>query len=291
MEKQPSKPSFDELAAYADGELDADKRMSMMRRMSADPSATLQTLHQQTLREAVSRSICQHTPATPADLRARIEQLVDSTDDSPNTQSGSTDRSAVAGRIGFHRWTPAAVAAALLLAATILFFATPRSDPSTSTVLAASLVSQFENRHDDCARMREQLYSSQSFPVTAAELPSAIEQTIQVKACPSLDLSEFGYRFWKAGHCNLPGQDGVHLIYNTTGDDSGKDTALSLWIVKDTGRFDHIKPGQLHRIESASYPMIVWRHGGMVCFLIGDAAVDQVDRVDQVADYLAHASY
>lgn len=318
----PPRPEIDVrkyLMAFADGELDVERNLAVLERMTMDPSATRRVMHQQQLQQAVERCMTGEHPPMPESLRARIRALADEADRADRTDRAeaarafassnlrSIDPSAVAPAIRptviarLRRWTPA-IAAAILFsiglaslyqANLITHPATPgfpgypgfpaSSDPTTSgggggggelSVLPAAMVQRFARRHSGCEAGRDLLHEG-DLPQNLAELPAALTAYLGDRPDASLDLSGIGYVFDRVGPCTLPGGKSVHLIYRSISDRSH---ALSLWIKPDDGKlalrpdlfYQATTPASSDRDASfGNQPMVVWRHAGMIYYLIG----------------------
>ena len=86
---------------------------------------------------------------------------------------------------------------------------------------------------------------------------------------PYPDLSPIGYAYVGAGPCDKPLENAAHLLYRST--EPNRDDTISLFVQKYDGR-SPIEPGKVYRIagKDAAHPMIVWRHGEMVFYLVGN---------------------
>ena len=291
QDKRPSdEVKIDELAAFADGELDGPDGQQVIDRIARDPQAAKRLLHHQQLHEAVSRVMKASLPdAAPPALRGRIEQLSASTaPQPPSAAEARADRFGCAGppaigRIG--QWVPAAVAAVLLIVSGVLLYNVNRngrdSRDSESSIIPASMADKFSLRHVRCVGDITRLMDSDEFPKDIKELPAKLNLELGGQATPSLDLSSLGYEFHAAGHCNVPGKGAVHLVYHAK-EKSGRYDALSLWIKTYQGR-PLIDAGKLYGIggEESAHPMLIWRDQTMVYYLVGDAT-DYVEKAARV---------
>ncbi len=306
-----------DLSAFADGELDSTATMHLLEQMAKDPTLAQKALEAQRLKQAIGRSMQRIVPAPPAELRQHLEQMMLEADHpdqasgstrltfpssespapskasgSPSPRSGSVLEGRLLGLMG--RWSPAAAAAVLLLAAVLTRLLPASSaevfDPDRHVaypgIIPVSQVDQFMGRHVRCMDQIEPLRESNKFPLQVEQLPSTIEKVIGCKPLSPLDLSALGYTFWKAGECGIPRKKAVHLIYRAL-PDTGRQDSLSLWMVRDQGQLD-IPERQtcLATPENAVHPVIVWRDGGLVYYLVGDAE----PLVRTVADSLASAT-
>ncbi len=298
----------DHLSAFADGELDSASTMRLLELMASDPGLARQALDAQKFKQAVGRSMQMQVPPMPADLQARITQIAQSVDadhdqpsqpsaplafpPQPTTAATPPPRPPSQGPLWFiGRWSPAAIAAMLLIA-TLVARIVPAStaevfDPDRHLaypgIIPVSQVDRFASRHVRCLDQIESLRETTKFPEKVELLPLSVEQVVGCRPGPTLDLSTLGYTFWKAGECGIPQNKAVHLIYRAL-PDTGRQDSLSLWMVRDDGQLS-IEEGQTYLAtpESAVHPVIVWRDGGMVYYLVGDA----MPLVRNVADQLA----
>jgi anti-sigma factor RsiW len=269
---------FDQLApALADGELDPAAHLAATRHLARDPLAVRKVLYQQQLRQRVAAVMAQDLPAAaPAHLRQRIADLA--ADLPLARRDESTEPSARSAR-GRQRWTALALAAMFFLAALVTIrFIQPagRSSPGDDTLIAglipAAHVSDFAARHVTCSRGIALLRNTVNLPANVRDLPAGVAQYLGRQPYPVLDLSAMGYDFDRAGPCTLPGDRSVHLIYKAK-PASGHDDALSLWIEPDAGSSALPLDQPLHLTGARSaHPMIVWRHAGMIYYLVGDSS-------------------
>ena len=171
------------------------------------------------------------------------------------------------------RWAPTAAAAALLLAAIVVFqLDAGRPQVPGQVILQTALVDRFHDRHDECARLPSHLMEVDSFPKSFVALPAAIADRLGATASAPLDLTTIGYAFDAAGKCNVPGDPAVHLVYRAT-DATNRHDALSLWIRKYEKQ-PEIEAGRIYLGTSAddSQPVLLWRLGEMMYYLTGDAS-------------------
>lgn len=268
------------LAAFADGELEGDQNLEMLRQMTKDPSVAQRVEEHQKLRAAVGKAMDDPSIKAPDSLRDQIMQMA-ATEPAESREQPQSEGSPVLAVIG--RWVPAAVAAVLLLGAVIALNQTG-SDAvndrliTSGQVLNASLVERFGTRHFKCARKITPIYGSEQFPQKLDELPGALSsyfhQSIDVDA---LNLSSLGYEFDMIGLCLLPGKGSVHMIYSSQAPTGQTDT-LSLWL-RPFEEGSGIEPGKLYKTPDPqkNFPMLVWRAGDMVFYLVGDS-YDAVER-------------
>jgi len=272
------------LAAFADGELDGAQNLEVLHMMAKDPSIADKVAQYQKLRGAVAKAMDAPSLKAPDRLRDQIMRVADQAQATPNTNrlaaSAQTGGPKVLAVIG--RWLPAAVAAMLLIGVLATFNAIDRPDKgsliTSANVLNASMIDQFGDRHFKCSRKITPMYGIDQFPQNLTALPGALtdyfHQTIDAKV---LDLSSLGYEFDVAGLCVIPGKGAVHLVYQSKAP-TGQAETLSLWL-RPFEQGSRIEPDRLYKADAPqqSYPMLVWRHGDMVYYLVGDSH-DAVER-------------
>jgi hypothetical protein len=288
-----SKPDNRALLACADTELQGDRQTEVLRAMADDPQAVHTVLHQQQLRQAVCRSMEQMTPPTPAACHAQIAQMAGRQDKALSDINLRKDD--VVGSINIRavlrHWVPTALAAALLIGSFAILRVAIRTrdaarleadakvvainnpnrhtDRGGSMLIDDTLLNRFASRHVSCSTMVDRLEQA-AWPSEVAALPEALAVFLNTPTYAALDLSPIGYRYEGSGPCKLPGTQSVHLIYRAN-DDFRRD-ALSLWMCPDDNRFD-IQEDKLHQVTSLQYPhpMYVWRHDGVIYYLMGDS--------------------
>ncbi len=267
------------LAAFADGELTGEQYGRALQRLSSDPALARRVADQQKLREAVAKVMGESTPGAPDALRARIADFAKQppfdAEGSDTPSRPEQERPAVLAVIG--RWLPAAVAALFFVGALIAlnkagdFSPTPRLIDA-GNILSAAAVEQFGARHYTCSRHMAPLHGRDKFPQDLAQLPGALSDYFQKPINPEvLDLSELGMTFDMAGLCVLPGEGAVHLVY-----ESRNGERLSLWM-RPADPDSGIQPDRLYAAPDKQAPMLVFRHGDMVYYLVGDSS----DMVEQ----------
>ncbi len=260
------------LAAFADGELDVEQNLRVLEHMAMDPQSTRRVMHQQQLRQAVGRVIRGDAPGAPADLRGKVEAALADVPATNTPRSTRAPRSVLA-VIG--RWAPAAVAAVLLVSALTVLRTADSSGPAVAgadVLFSAAKVQEFGRRHVSCSRMLDRLHGSELFPRQVSQLPGALTAYLgdSGPVLGSLDLTGLGYRFVGAGKCLVPGTGSVHLVYEAA-ERTARSDSLSLWIRAYDGKTD-IEPGKLYTASgpSAVHPVLVWRVGDVVYYLVGD---------------------
>jgi hypothetical protein len=287
------------LLAVADGEADAAQRERAFAAMAELPELARFVFDQQRLRSAVKRSMGS-IPEAPASLRARVEaQLKGGTVPSTAVPSPAnpTPRAVTSvvmspPRARLAPWFPAAIAALLCMAAGVLFFASRREPGSVhqpppvqgvSRIVSTDELDSFAGRHVSCSRLIAALHDSTKFPTEVKDLPKAIGDYLGRSPYGVLDLSALGFKFDGAGPCSIPGSRSVHLIFRPI-DRDHRDDALSLWVQPDNGS-RQIAPDKFYQAsgENAVHPIVLWKHAGMVYYLVGDEA----GTVTQAAQKLA----
>lgn len=140
--------------------------------------------------------------------------------------------------------------------------------PVAYAQLSTEKINAFGNRHSVCSKKLERLYRSSQFPVEVAKMPEAIAASLGKTPKGSLDLSQSGYKFSKAGECRIPGQPSVHLVYRT----KTSDDAVSLWVVTYNGK-PQLAQGTLYQGDPADsdHPIFFFRQDDLVYYLVGNA--------------------
>ena len=295
------------LAAFADGELDIEQSVEILSRLSMDPATAARVEHQQRLREAVSRVMqgpeCRgHSTRCPEALRDEIHHVMADDPSDAQASSPSPDTNAmpnedvsarppqagVLAKIG--RWVPLAAAAVLLLAALGLYLQNDArwADgllPGTqaSSILPTAVAEKMDRRHGVCSSDTTELFRHAMYPDSVRELPAAVARQLDAsgRGVVPLDLSVLGYRYVRAGECNVPGEPAAHIVYHADAASSQRDganepPALSLWITPDRGQFDAIDDGRVFmaRITETRHPVMLWKRGGLVYLLLGEKLTD-----------------
>ncbi len=275
------------LAAFADGELDVQDSLHVLEHMTMHPNATRRVMHQQQLRQMVGESMKDAQPKAPEALRDAVLAIADASDEAALPQPPG-----VLARI--RPWALSAIAAMLLAAVVIQYMPNNAvqapapiesqqvSQSSVAEVpdawlLGSQTVSSLTRRHVTCTRMINQMNQSVRFPENLEQMPAAISDFLQIsdQSTPhQLDLTNIGYRYEEAGPCWSPGGKSVHMIYRPTRNHAAQD-AISLWVqpLFDECSFSHIESDKVYWATSdeAAHPMVVWRHNGMIYYLVGDS--------------------
>jgi len=272
------------LAAFADGELDGEHNLEMLERMAQDPSTAQRVADHQKLRRAVAQAMDDPSMKAPAELRERIGQMAQTQQArhvSKPKPAPSTAGPSVLAVLG--RWVPSAVAAVLLIGALIALNQTRTPGPdqliTATQVLNPAVADRFVDRHFKCSRNITPLIGTDKLPQNLTALPGALSQYFHQPVNPDvLNLSSLGYQFDMAGLCVIPGKGAIHMIYKSKAPTGQTDT-LSLWL-RPYQKGSGIKPDKLYKTSkdaTENLPMLVWRHGNMVYYLVGDSD-DAVER-------------
>lgn len=273
------------ILAFADGELDADAARALLEQIADDPQVLRQALHQHQLRQAVGR-VMSDRPSAPDALRAKLIAMAANDAGSDPSPSESIrfeeQRPTVLARIG--RWVPAAVAAVLLIGALAVYNQLINEQQSEVSIVPAARIAAFEMRHMRCSRMIDTLHADATLPQQINALPAALAQRFGTSP-PGLDLSAVGYSFQRVGPCTIPGDNALHLIYEST-NDTGHDLAMSLWIVPYTGQ-PQLDDGRVVQVVSPdhAHPIILWRDGQMLYYLCGDEPESMQRAVDLLREH------
>lgn len=258
-----------DLMAFADGELDGDAKVELLRQLAERPDDARALVHQQQLRTAVAAAMTHATPAVPDAVRQRIAAMA--------------DPSPIA-RIGFAgRWMPAAVAAVLLFGAVIVLnimlrLDQPRMGPQLASapidmhLISNETLDRFAGRHVQCTTTPGSLLQA-DWPNNLERLPDAISKYLGAQTNGMLDLSALGYQFAGAGPCRIPGDPSAHLIYHRM--TNGRRESISLWMRPDDNRYD-VPQRQIYRVTDpgAAHPVLLWRDNGVIYYLVGDSPLD-----------------
>lgn len=288
------KALHDALLAVADGESDAAQRDLVFAALAERPELARFVLEQHRLRAAVAKTMKQ--PATaPAELRARVEARLQAASDASADSRVSEESPA----FKFGPWIPAAVAAMLCVVATLMFISARHIERTARPVgpvaslaqsaddhlLSMDVIEGLSIRHVSCSRLIASLNDSVKFPTEIKDVPKAIGDFLSRSPYDVLDLTALGYEFQGAGRCAIPGSSSVHLIYRAI-DRKHRDDALSLWIQPDDGSVI-IKPDTMYQPagEYAVHPIVLWKHGGMLYYLVGDES----EAVTKAAQQLSHS--
>jgi hypothetical protein len=302
MDRNDTPKSMHELlAALADGELDLRRNPEALAQIAQDAQAASKIANHQQFKQACAKAMDGPGMTCPAELAAKLRELgVDESTQSsspadapaatpsPTTATGSAYLGPpVLARIG--RWAPAAVAAVLLIAATVMFIQAGTNGPGSSSVaslLSVNDVERFDSRHFTCAEKPDVLHDHDAFgdPGDLEKLPIKLGDYFKTSADGmKLNLSGVGYDYQLTGVCGVPGSGSVHIVYRHH---DTPDRAISLWLAPDDGRLNNIEPDRVY-VEAGKtldHPVIVWRSGGLIYYLVGDSLEDAHQAVDALRD-------
>ena len=293
-----------DVKAFADCEASAELRMRVLDKLAADKTGELarKIKHQIEMKEAVKHAMsiderCQ----CPEDLKGAIgamlmgeaegvhghdeevrtnEKVAEGVKIAKQAFDGEEERAGVRerltngviGRIG--RWLPSGVAAALFITAAILYGGSGHAMNGSGGRLVAGmmptkLVSLFEQRHVRCSNDIEKLHHDPNLPGQIEELPGVLGERFGGKMA-ELDLRGIGYQFERVGKCTVPGDVGVHLVYEPIEDETSG--AISLWITPEYGRFN-IENEKIYTINGndEAHPILMWKANGIMYYLVGDS--------------------
>lgn len=298
MEKEHTPNSINDLlSAMADGELDLREYPEALAKIAQDPQAAQRIACQQQLRQACAKAMDRPGMTCPDDLAAKLRAMgvEDASTAARATQARSLGTADAAGsgsnnaayagppvlaRLG--RWVPAAVAAVLLIAAAVVYTAAnPGGGLNGLTGQQASFLSvdqidRFTGRHGDCSLNTDLLYGSEKFGGATAfnQLPGKLADYFQTSTDGlRLSLDGIGYQYEIAGACTLPGKGSVHIVYKHK---DHPDKAISLWVKPADQTHAGLKEGQVYANagDDLMHPVIYWRQGGLLYYLVGDSIED-----------------
>lgn len=297
---QPNEPTppmpktMDEmLLALADGELDFADQPQVLIKIAEDPKAAHRLAHEQHLKRACAKVMDGPEMKCPNDLAGKL--LAMASDASRKTaapvQRTQSQQAPYVGppilaRIG--RWVPTAVAAVLLVAAGVLFNQANTGGTGINTQAAAFLsadqISNLTGRHFDCAERPDRLKNPSQFgDVNAFEqLPGKLSDYFNTDTNKlSLNLGGIGYDYQLTGTCSLPGSGAVHIVYHKHNDPK---QSISVWIVPATTKHDKLEQGRVYSEvnDNILRPVIFWRDGGLLYYVVGDSIQDCDKAVQQL---------
>jgi anti-sigma factor RsiW len=273
---------LDDLLALMAGELDAAQAQAVLTRLAGRPDAA-ELLRRAEARAAMMNAARRATDIqTPATLRADIEAMLERETAAtapmplPITRSRRPWRAllAVAAGIGVG------------VMGSAWFYSTRPSPPAREVattqpqgVLPDEWLVRAGRIHGECSRLPEGLHAK-SFAATDATLSAAVKVDLRTQSdAPDLTAAEF--KFAGAGPCPASRYKTSHLLYRSTR--QGSYVTVSLFAQVDVGQFEGLESGRVYRASPASapYPILAWRSGGVVYFLVGDSN-SVVNRVLQV---------
>lgn len=284
MEPENTKNSINDLlAAMADGELDLRENPEALAKIAQDPKAAERVAYQQQLRDACAKAMDRPEMKCPDDLAAKLRSMgMEDAAATASTSAPSTTTDyqgpAVVGRIGgLSRWVPSAVAAVLLIAAAVVFTSANPGTPGIGADTVAFAPDRFSGRHGDCSLDLSLLKGSEKFGDATEfnQLPGKLADHFQASTDGlQLSLDGIGYAYQLTGACPLPGKGAVHVVYRH------KDTpskAISLWVMPVKEQHKGFEEGQVYSKASEDdvmHPVIYWRQGDMLYYLVGDSIED-----------------
>ena len=294
MQRDNDKPmTMDEmLMALADGELDFADQPQVLAKIADDPKAAHRLAHEQRLKQACGKVMDGPEMKCPNELAGKL--LAMAGDGSKKTpapaQTTPTKQDTYAGppviaRIG--RWVPTAIAAVLLLAAGVLFTqANPGGsgiNTSAAAFLSADQIQNLTGRHFDCAERPDRLKNPDQFGGKDFEqLPGKLGDYFETDADKlSLNLNGIGYDYQLTGTCSMPGSGAVHIVYHKQ---NNPEKSISVWIVPTKPEHDKLEAGRVYSEVSDDIlrPVIFWRDGGLLYYLVGDSIEDCDKAVQQL---------
>lgn len=286
------------LKALADGELDFADQPELLSKLAADPKAAQRLADDQRLKRACAEAMTGPEMKCPDELAGKLLAMANAasqgtaaTQTTPTQitrpQMTANRDTAYAGppviaRIG--QWVPAAVAAVLLVAAGVLF-TQANSEPAFNTLAvnyhSPQKIAQLTGRHFDCSEKPERLKNPDQFGGTDfAQLPGKLGDYFNTDTNQlALNLDGIGYAYQLTGTCSMPGSGAVHIVYHKQSD---PDQSISVWIVPATEAHNNLVEGRVYSEvgDSLLRPVIFWRDGGLLYYLLGDS-IEDADRAVQ----------
>ncbi|MFK7790975.1 MAG: hypothetical protein AB8C95_15965, partial [Phycisphaeraceae bacterium] len=97
----------------------------------------------------------------------------------------------------------------------------------------------------------------------------------------SLNLDGIGYDYQLTGTCSMPGSGAVHIVYHKHNDPK---QSISVWIVPAKPDHDKLEEGRVYSEVSDDIlrPVIFWRDGGLLYYVVGDSIEDCDKAVQQL---------
>lgn len=294
MQHDNTPKTMDEmLLALADGELDFADQPQVLAQIAEDPKAAHRLAHEQRLKQACCKAMDGPEMKCPNELAGELLAMAGGPSPAVNPSTRSTTTAAqpyagppVIARIG--RWVPAAIAAVLLLAAGVMFNqastgGTGGINASAAAFLSADQIQNLTGRHFDCAERPDRLKNPTQFGGEDFEqLPGRLSDYFKTDANKlSLNLDGIGYDYQLTGTCSLPGSGAVHIVYHKH---ANPDKSISVWIVPAKPEHDKLTEGRVYAEVSDNLlrPVIFWRDGGLLYYLVGDSIEDCDKAVQQL---------
>jgi hypothetical protein len=295
------------IEAFADGELDVTTNLRVLERMAMSPEATRRVMHQQQLHQLVDRAMREQAPPVPAELAAKIEGILrqPATAPAPLATAPSASFPAPAQSHSpavlatLFSWPAMAAAAFVVVSALGYLIVISNRPPAPAQVVSndsfdapfftPELVEDrrakaMGRRHEKCSATIESLMKAEQFGKELSQIPMKVSEYLGLSsAIPQPDLSKLGYEFSGAGRCGLPGGKAVHLVYKPI-EGSGRTDSVSLWIRADAASAVNIEEGKLYAAtsEDAEHPILVWRRGSAVYYLVGEASSRLIEGAKQL---------
>lgn len=288
MQRDDNKPKTmnEMLLALADGELDFADQSDVMAKIAEDPKAAQRLAYEQQLKQACAKAMNGPEMKCPNELAGKVLALAGDGASKQQTQPAVYAGPSVIARIG--RWVPTAVAAVLLVAAGVLFSQasnTPvnSSAPAILVDLDQQKLKQLTGRHFDCAERPDRLKNPDQFGGEDFEqLPGKLSDYFDTQANKlSLNLGGIGYDYQLTGTCSMPGSGAVHIVYHKH---DNPEKSISVWIVPAKPDHDQLEEGRIYAEvgEDLLRPVIFWRDGGLLYYLVGDSIEDCNKAVQQL---------
>jgi anti-sigma factor RsiW len=269
------RPRKTELLRYADGELDGTRAEAVRAYLVVDAEAAREVDALRRLRAAAKRSVLARTPQLSDELRSRMEQLIEA-----RARPALHPRGAARAGPLPPRWRRAAALAVFtgLLAAAALWLWRPGATRQTSSELLGpakgagggtshqTIAVAVTRKHVICSQMQDHFYDGR-FPRVLAELPPVVREHLGASA-PVPDLAPLGFDFAGAGACQLPGGTTLHILYRAR---DNRARHVSVFAQHFTGQVEVSPKGVLLLAgPDAAHPLLCWREGTTLCFLIAD---------------------
>ena len=294
MKREDTPKTMDEmLLALADGELDFADQPQVLAKIAEDPKAAHRLAYEQRLKQSCARVMDGPEMKCPDELAGKVLAMAGGASQVVKPASAPTPKPApyagppVIARIG--RWVPTAIAAVQLLAAGVLFNqASTTSRGIDTTVVGGGLspdqIQNFTGRHFDCAERPDRLKNPTQFGGAKdyEQLPGRLSDYFNTDTDKlSLNLKGIGYEYQLTGTCSLPGSGAVHIVYHKQADPA---KSISVWIVPTKPEHDNIKEGRVYTQvgQDLLHPVIIWRDGDLLYYLVGDSIEDCDKAVKQL---------
>ncbi|MBX2851102.1 MAG: hypothetical protein KTR15_05080 [Phycisphaeraceae bacterium] len=284
MQRDDNTPmTMDEmLRALADGELDFRDQPQVLAKIAEDPKAAQRLAQEQQLKQACAKVMDGPEMKCPETLAGDLLAMAGgASKKTAAPQPAPTKQAEYAGppvlaRIG--RWVPTAVAAVLLVAAGVLFNQASTMPVGTDPgviVMSDNQIENFTGRHFDCAERPDRLKNPDQFGGKDFEqLPGKLSDYFKTDTDKlSLNLDGIGYDYQLTGTCSLPGSGAVHIVYHKQ---ANPDKSISVWIVPTKAEHDKLEEDRVYaRVgDDLLRPVIFWRDGGLLYYLVGDSLED-----------------